>query len=319
MPVSIFIAVLAMVNGVYLAWVWLESRRNRGKLFARLAVGPARVAREKSKLIELEPPGPKTAVERWLAAIRVEQPLAALLEQAGDRAGIKGFLRRTGIAAAAGGAAGALLLPYGKAAGALILGLPAAAAPFALARRAAAGRLYRFEEQFPACLEFVSRSMRAGHGFAVAMELIGEEFEEPLAAEFKRVYEEHSLGMPLDGALRKLAARVPLLSVQFFVCAVTLQKRTGGNLAEVLDKLASIIRERFKLRQRIQVISAHGKMTATALTLIPAVVAGLMWIVNPRYMKYFLQDGSGPWLALGAVVMQGIGYAIIRQMVKIEA
>jgi tight adherence protein B len=319
MPVSIFILVVVLVNGVYLGWVWFETRRHRMTVYDRLEVEAVKSERTKSKLIELDVAKPKSLLERFVAVVRVEAPLEALLVHAGDRSGVRAFLRKTVLFGCGAAVAGALLLPYGALAGALILGLPAAVVPFALLRRAATKRIFRFEEQFPACLEFVSRSMRAGHGFSVALELISTEFEEPLAGEFKHLYEEHSLGMPLDVAMRKLAVRVPLLSVQFFVCAVTLQKRTGGNLAEVLDKLAGIIRERFKLQQRVKVISAHGKMTATALTLIPAAVGGLMWVANPRYMSFFLHDGTGPWLALSAVVMQMIGYAIIRQMVKIEA
>ena len=122
---------------------------------------------------------------------------------------------------------------------------------------------------FPDSLEFVSRSMRAGHAFSVSLEMIHREFQEPLAGEFRRTFEEHNLGLPLEVALQKLAKRVPSLDVHFFVSAVLLQKRTGGNLAEILDKLAYVIRERFKLRGRIRAISAHGSMTGTALSLIP--------------------------------------------------
>jgi Flp pilus assembly protein TadB len=109
-------------------------------------------------------------------------------------------------------------------------------------------RLHRFEELFPDALEFVSRSMRAGHAFSVSLEMIHREFQEPVAGEFRRTFEEHNLGLPIEIALQKLAKRVPSLDVHFFVSAVLLQKRTGGNLAEILDKLAYVIRERFKLR-----------------------------------------------------------------------
>ena len=119
-------------------------------------------------------------------------------------------------------------------------------------------RLQRFEELFPDALEFVSRSMRAGHAFSVSLEMIHREFQEPIAGEFRRTFEEHNLGLPIEVALQKLAKRVPSLDVHFFVSAVLLQKRTGGNLAEILDKLAYVIRERFKLRGRIRAVSAHG-------------------------------------------------------------
>lgn len=179
-------------------------------------------------------------------------------------------------------------------------------------------RLHRFEELFPDSLEFVSRSMRAGHAFSVSLEMIHREFQEPLASEFKRAFEEHNLGLPLDVALEKLAKRVPLLDVQFFVSAVILQKRTGGNLAEILDKLAFIIRERFKLRGKIRSISAHGKMTGTALSSIPMVVAGMMFFTNREYILFFFNDEVGNYMMVAGLGLQALGYWIIQQIVKIE-
>lgn len=197
-------------------------------------------------------------------------------------------------------------------------GLSAAGLPILYILRVRTRRLRRFEELFPDSLEFVARSMRAGHAFAVSLEMIHREFQEPLAGEFRRTSEEHNLGLPLDFALQKLANRVPSLDVHFFVSAVLLQKRTGGNLAEILDKLAYIIRERFKLRGRIRAISAHGRMTGTALTLIPVGVAVLMFFANPGYVTFFFTDEIGNLMIGAAVLLQIMGYMIIRQIVKIE-
>ncbi len=199
--------------------------------------------------------------------------------------------------------------------------VPAVAAfflPFLLVVRKRTKRLRRFEELFPESLEFVARSMRAGHAFSVSLEMIHREFQEPLAGEFRRTFEENNLGLPLEVALQKLAVRVPSLDVHFFVSAVLLQKRTGGNLAEILDKLAYIIRERFKLRGRIRAISAHGKMTGLALTLIPVGVGALMFVVNPDYVRFFFLDEVGNYMLATAVALQLIGYGIIQKIVKIE-
>jgi tight adherence protein B len=179
-------------------------------------------------------------------------------------------------------------------------------------------RLFAFEGVFPDALEFVARSMRAGHAFSVSLEMIHREFQEPLASEFKRTFEEHNLGLPLDVSLQKLSARVPLLDVQFFVSAVMLQKRTGGNLAEILDKLAYVIRERFKLRGRIRAVSAHGRMTGTALTCIPIAVAVITWFTNSEYVSFFFNDDVGHLMLAGAVGMQVLGYLIICKIVQIE-
>lgn len=201
---------------------------------------------------------------------------------------------------------------------ALVAGFFGAAVPILYVMRLRKSRLKKFEEIFPESLEFVARSMRAGHAFSVSLEMLHKEFQEPLAGEFRRTFEEHNLGIPLDVALQKLATRVPSLDVHFFVSAVLLQKRTGGNLAEILDKLAYIIRERFKLRGRIRAISAHGKMTGTALTMIPLGVAVLMFYVNPDYIRFFFTDEVGNMMMGAAVLLQLIGYAIIRKIVQIE-
>lgn len=201
---------------------------------------------------------------------------------------------------------------------ALLVGLFFGALPVFWVKLKKRKRLRAFEEQFPDSLEFVARSMRAGHGFAVSLEMIHKEFQEPLSSEFRRAFEEHNLGLPLDVALQKLAKRIPLLDVHFFVSAVLLQKRTGGNLAEILDKLAYVIRERFKLRGRIRAISAHGRMTGTALSSIPIAVAVLMFFVNPPYVKFFIEDDLGQVMAGAAVGLQLIGYMVIQKIVSIE-
>jgi tight adherence protein B len=190
--------------------------------------------------------------------------------------------------------------------------------PVGLLRRKRKKRLHAFEEVFPEALEFIARSMRAGHAFSVSLEMIHREFQEPLAGEFRRRLEEHNLGLPLDAALLGMSRRVPSLDVNFFVSAVLLQKRTGGNLAEILDKLAYVIRERFKLRGRIRAVSAHGRMTGMALTSIPIAVAVLMFFVNPDYVTFFVNDEVGNMMALGGIALQVAGYLIIQKIVSIE-
>jgi tight adherence protein B len=199
-----------------------------------------------------------------------------------------------------------------------VAGLVTAALPILYIIRCRKKRLMRFEELFPESLEFVARSMRAGHAFSVSLEMIHREFQEPIAGEFRRSFEEHNLGLPLDVALQKMSKRVPSLDVHFFVSAVLLQKRTGGNLAEILDKLAYVIRERFKLRGRIRAISAHGKMTGTALTCIPIGVALLMFWVNPDYVRFFFTDEIGNYMMGAAILLQIIGYLIMQKIVSID-
>ena len=210
------------------------------------------------------------------------------------------------------------LVPPAWRSAAWVAGAAAGSLPVFFVLRKRTRRLRHFEEQFPDSLEFVARSMRAGHAFSVSLEMLHREFHDPLAGEFRRTFDEHNLGMPLDVALEKLARRIPLMDVHFFVSAVMLQKRTGGNLAELLDKLAHLIRERFKLRGRIRAVSAHGRMTGGALSTIPLVVALMMFWVNRDYVTFFVTDPTGIKMAASAVGLQLIGYGVIRKIVNIE-
>jgi tight adherence protein B len=139
-----------------------------------------------------------------------------------------------------------------------------------------------------------------------------------MAGEFRRVFEEQNLGMPLDSALTRLASRVHLIDVQFFVSAVVLQRRTGGNLTEILDTLAEVIRERYKLKGKVQAISAHGRMTSKALSSIPIVVGGLMFVVNKEYANFFFHTVTGLEMLGASVALQIIAYVVINKIVTIE-
>jgi tight adherence protein B len=147
--------------------------------------------------------------------------------------------------------------------------------------------------------------------------MLHREFQAPLATEFRRTFEEQNLGLPLDVALERLGKRVPLLDTQFFVSAVLLQKRTGGNLASLLENLAYLIRERFKLRGRIRAVSAHGRISGLVLSMIPLVVAILMFYTNPEYILFFLDDPDGQVMMAVCIALQLLGFISIRKVVDI--
>jgi tight adherence protein B len=195
--------------------------------------------------------------------------------------------------------------------------LVGAAAPFFVIYQKRNRRFHKFEEQFPDALEFVARAMRTGHAFSVSLEMLHKEFAAPLGSEFRRTFEEQNLGLPLEVALERLATRVPLLDVKFFVSSVLLQKRTGGNLAALLDNLAYLIRERFKLRGRIRAISAHGRISGLVLSMIPLTVAILMFYTNPDYVLFFLDDPDGKVMMAVCIIMQFLGFVSIRKIVDI--
>lgn len=257
-------------------------------------------------------------VVHLLGRLQLNERLRRLLEQAGLKWNAARFIHGCLALFLAGWAVASHALPPFWRQFALLAGLLAGALPFAYVLRCRKIRLRQFEAQFPDSLEFVSRAMRAGHAFSVSLEMLHREFQDPLASEFRRTFDEHNLGLPLDNALQKLAQRVPLMDVHFFVSAVLLQKRTGGNLAELLDNLAYLIRERFKLRGRIRAVSAHGRMTGAALSSIPAVVAAMMFYINRDYAAFFSGDPTGQMMIGGAIALQLVGYAIIQKIVSIE-
>ena len=248
---------------------------------------------------------------------RLGPKMQLLLEQAGLRWTPARLVHLSIMAFAAGFVFGWVVLPFPTALD-LLVGLAIAPAPFVYVFHKRKNRLKNFEAIFPETLEFISRSMRAGHAFSVSLEMIYREFAEPVSGEFRRTFEEHNLGLPIEVALQGLAKRVPSLDVHFFVSAVLLQKRTGGNLAEILDKLAYVIRERFKLRGRIRAVSAHGKMTATSLSCIPLAVAVLMFYTNPDYVKFFFTDDIGNIMLGAGIVLQIVGYLVMKKIVNIE-
>ncbi len=320
-----FVVIVIAIWFAAMAIWWLVSKFARSadidKIKSRLA-GSNKGKKEKSPvaakgLIRTEQSAGRI-IDAVLKKYRLQGRVKELLEQAGLKWHPTRFIHACLGAFLAGFGIAWITLPGELHQAAWVIGGIAGIAPILFAIRKRKARLHKFEEIFPDSLEFVARSMRAGHAFSVSLEMIHREFPEPVAGEFRRTFEEHNLGLPLEIALQKLGKRIPSLDVHFFVSAVLLQKRTGGNLAEILDKLAYVIRERFKLRGRIRAVSAHGKMTATALSLIPAAVAVLMFFANPDYVRFFFTDDVGQIMMASAVGLQLIGYGIMKKIVKIE-
>ncbi len=197
---------------------------------------------------------------------------------------------------------------------ALLLG----ALPYVWVRHKRTKRLRKFEEQFPEALDFLARSMRAGHAFSVSLEMMAAESPDPVGIEFRRLFHEQNLGSPLPAAMRNLAERVPLLDVRFFVSAVLMQRETGGNLAEILTKLGYLIRERFRLKGQVRAVSAHGRMTALVLSMMPFVTAGLLTLIAPSYLSSMAADSDGKYLIVGAVVNMLLGYWWMKVIINIK-
>lgn len=199
-----------------------------------------------------------------------------------------------------------------------ILALAAGTIPAIVVYVRRQARFRKFEELFPDAIEQLARAVRAGHAFTSGFELIGQELPDPVGQEFRTTYAQQNLGVPFNVALQNFATRVPLPDVRFFVAAVQIQRESGGNLGEVLDSLSSVVRDRFKLLRQIRVYTAEGRMSMYALMVIPFVAAIGVYLVNPGYMMPLFTDPNGQIALVVAIVMQVIGFLVIRSMIRIK-
>jgi tight adherence protein B len=190
--------------------------------------------------------------------------------------------------------------------------------PYALASYRRNKRFEKFEELFPEAIDTLARAVRAGHAFTTALEMITNEVSEPVAGEFRKLYEEQKFGMPVRDALMNLTDRVPLVDVKFFVTAVMLQRETGGNLAEILDNLSYLIRERFKIQRQVRVYTAQGRLTMALLMGMPPIIVVAMLTLNPSFIHPLFDDPIGHILVVAGITLQTIGYFVIRKIIRIQ-
>lgn len=316
----IFLVIFAFaLIGAAVGLQFLESQRKREvkQVLSVISTGDAAVARPLEILGEEEAqPGP---IGRYLARFALYHDWKARIEGAGLRWSPEVLAGAALLCAIAGGLAGwrfhVLIYPG--------LSIAAAAAlafllPFLIVEHKRSTRLADFEQQFPEALDFIARAVRAGHALSVSLELLSSEAPEPVRTEFRHVFHQLNLGAPMDRALNDLVKRVPLVDVRFFVSTILLQRETGGNLAEILIKLAQIIRERFRLKGQVRALSAHGRITAAVLTAVPILLIVGLSIVAPDYLGSMLKDPHGKMLIVGAILGQIAGYLCMRWIVNIK-
>jgi tight adherence protein B len=191
------------------------------------------------------------------------------------------------------------------------------ALPYLFVRHKRTKRFDKFEEQFPEAIELLARALRAGHAFPTGMMMVADEMPEPIGAEFKLLYDRQNFGMPLPEALRGLAERVPLIDARFFVTAVLTQRETGGNLSEVLDNLATVIRDRFKVKRQVRVLTAHGRITGWILSAMPPSLAAVLFVISPEHMNLLITDPLGLKMVGVALFFQVLGTVVIRKLVNV--
>ena len=323
MPTGPIVLVFAVVFGVVVGAFWLFVQRPEQQSTQALR---RRLKRERDDvdedaedaLIERQPKHDRRRLEGIAASAGggVLRYVALQLERA-DMDMLPGRLL---IIAGAIGVAAAVLLAWMSPLWLVTvpLGLAASWLPIAYVRFRAERRVRKFEEQFPEAIELIARALRAGHAMTTGLALVAEELPDPVGSEFRLVYDRQNFGMSMPDALRLFAQRVPLLDARFFVTAVLTQRESGGNLAEILDNLGDVIRQRFRVKRQIRVVTAHARLTGWVLTMIPVVIALGMVVVAPDHILTLVRDPLGIQMAGVAFALWVLGYLAIRKLTDVE-
>jgi tight adherence protein B len=316
---SAFVFGVAVVVGIYFGAARLPGIVAQRKLNSRLdevMATAVEAPQNDGELVKQRHDGLFPKFDRLAGSTARGSALVTWIEQSGVRLSIGAlFLMASVIGLLLGFVvASALRLTVGWVAGG-ILGF---AMPFMYLRVKRKRRLRAFEEAFPEALDLVSRALKAGHAFATGLKMVADEMSEPVGPEFRKTFDEQNFGLPLKDALANLTLRMPLIDVRFFSTAVLIQRETGGNLAEILENLADVVRERFKILRQVRVYTAHGRLTGYVLLGLPAFLAVALAFINPEHMQLLFTERLGHMMLGATVIMQTIGYFWIKQVVKIE-
>ena len=322
MPISVvvsFVVVFAlMLMAVSMGLKYFDARR-KSQVAGMLQTAAGESTVTVSNLLkEVESEKP-TGLQHMLSSMQFSKHAAEMIQQAGLTWSAQRLLTAMALMTVPGMGLG-MMMPFlfNGPTTALAMGLLFGSMPYLVVRSKRKKRLATLEEQFPEALDFLARSMRAGHAFAISLEMLGEEMVDPLGQEFRALFNEQNLGAPIDIALGNFSSRVPLLDVRFFTSSVMLQKQTGGNLSEILARLAYVIRERFRLKGQVKAASAHGRMTATILTMLPVCTMLALLFVAPGYLQGMAEDSDGKYLIGGAIAAQVLGNFFIKKIINIK-
>lgn len=310
----IFIAAFLLMQS-FLVPTFGENRKARKRLKKRLHAISAGADRGKASLVRRKYLRQLSPLERALEALPGMARVERLVEQAGrETPAYRVVLQSLGLGGVFG-AVGFLLLPQPLG---VLLGVGMAALPFMRLQRLRSQRLARFEEQLPDALIIMARALRAGHPFSDAMHLVAEEMADPVAGEFRTTFMEINYGGEVRSAMLGMLERVPSVTVMVFTTSVLIQKESGGNLAELLDGLAAVVRDRFRFQRKVRTLSAQGRMAAWILSLLPFVLAGVLTLVSPNFLPMLTQDPVGRQMVAASFFMIVVGILWMRRIVRID-
>ncbi|MBB3008585.1 type II secretion system F family protein [Cupriavidus alkaliphilus] len=315
--ILLFVAVVLCVEGIYLWWNNAHgpaAKRIEARLRALSAGG--HVGAEQLSILKKRMLADSPRLQQWLMRMPRIGALDRWLEQSGSTwsvAQLLGYCAMVVLCTVA-------LIPLLPVPASLVMlgALLAAMLPVLHVMHLRAKRLKQLETQLPDAVDMISRALRAGHSFSGALSMVGQEMKAPIGPEFRTTFEEINYGVALDEAMTNLAMRVPVADLRYFVIAVLIQRESGGNLAEILDTIGTMVRDRLKLFDKIRVLSAEGKMSAWVLGLLPFCTAGLILVVNPGFMNVLWEDPLGLRMIGGALVSMILGVLWMRKIIRIR-
>jgi tight adherence protein B len=294
---------------------WIRRRdvaRRVDDLVAGGDVVPGSNRRELFRREEGEP----TALDSLVARVPQLRDLPALLDHSGVGWTTSSFvILSLGVGAAAGLFA---IVAFGGLFSGIILGAFGAWLPYGYLKLRKKRRLARFEEIFPEAVDMLARAIRAGHPLSAGIQMVGQEMAEPVAGEFRTIFEEQRFGVPFPDALMGMVDRIDLVDVRIFVTAVLVQREVGGNLSEILDNISDTIRSRFKIRRQLRTFTAQGRLSGIVVGAAPIVVGLAMYALNPEYIRVLFEHPLGRFMLTAAITLQIFGYLWIRKVVNIE-
>jgi tight adherence protein B len=318
LAIVVFLFVFAAV-GIALGVGFLLDEKHRKEQFRGVLKTGGQPKARKGKVSLVLPEVDKDAIGEFFNRFNITAILEKLIRQSQVSWTIGTLLLWTVVGAAVGFCVGMYLVrAVAPLLGGAVLGGIGGAAPFLYVMRCRGKLIAAFEDQLPEALDFLSRSLRAGHGLSTGLELLASDSPEPIASSFRRVANELQLGSSLENGLGRLIDVVPLVDIRFFVSSVLLQQETGGNLSEILGKLSQIIRERFRLRGQVKAMSAHGRITGMILLMMPIAVAVILFLSSPEYLLVLTREKEGRYMLWGAAGGQLLAYFVIKKIVNIE-
>jgi tight adherence protein B len=314
--ITIFILTVALIEGGYYALRKIRSPEKREVLRRLRGYSTNDYERQIIDIMRKSMLSDVPWLNRALLRIRWTDHLSRLIEQSGTESTLGVFILLS-IVLAFGGFVTLLWLTSHFLLS-LMIALFSGVLPFLFVYIKKKRRMEKFQRQLPDALDLIARALKAGHAFTGGLKMVGDEIEEPVGTEFEKTLHEINFGLGIPEALKNLMQRVDCPDLRFFIISVIIQRETGGNLAEILGKISYLIRERFKLQSRVQVLASEGKLSAIILVAIPFVIALALSVLNPGYIRTLFIDPVGKALVAFALLMMVMGIFVMKRMIEIK-